>query len=152
MHEYLTRVRFILPDFRRTLRALLGAALLVVSNGASAQAGCDFRNTPFADIVFSAPLDPSVAITVSASTQMRVRCPASVALAWTFAGANGNAPLRMKHATRNAFIPYSASASPVNIPNAANQFWRVTATVLGSAYENAPAGSYSDLLTVTINP
>jgi hypothetical protein len=75
-----------------------------------------------------------------------------VSLVWSFAGAHGSAPLRMKHATRNAFIPYSASASPINLPNPSNQFWRVTATVLGSAYENAPGGSYSDLLTITINP
>jgi len=137
---------------RRTPRVALGIAMLFASAGVAAQAGCEFRNTPFANIVFGAPLDPSVAATVSASTQMRVRCPASVTLSWVFSGANGSAPLRMKHATRNAFIAYSASAVAVNIPNDANQFWRITATVIGSAYQDAPTGTYSDLLTVTINP
>jgi len=137
---------------RRMPCIAFGIAIVFASAGVAAQAGCEFRNTPFANIVFGAPLDPSVAATVSASTQMRVRCPASVTLSWVFSGANGSAPLRMKHATRNAYIAYSASATPVNLPNPANQFWRITATVLGSAYQDAPTGTYSDLLTVTINP
>jgi hypothetical protein len=33
-----------------------------------------------------------------------------------------------------------------------NQNWRVTATVLGTDYQNALVGNYSDTLTATITP
>lgn len=139
--------------FARSFKPWLVACSLslAISDFASAQAGCEFRNTPFADIVFPT-LDPSFASTVSATTHVRVRCSDPISFTWTFSDASGSNPPRMMHATLNAFITYSAAASPVNIPNASNQFWQVTATIVGSAYENAPAGSYSGRLVVTISP
>jgi hypothetical protein len=55
-------------------------------------------------------------------------------------GINGNAPLRMKHATQNAFIPYTVAAAFVS-QGGGNQRWAVTATVLGQDYQNALGAS-----------
>lgn len=98
-------------------------------------------------------LDPSVANTRTAFTDVKVKCnPASgTTPTWQFTGQNGNAPLRMKHVSQSAFIPYSVSPS-FQGSTGVNQNWRITATVLGTDYENAVAGNYSDTLTATITP
>jgi spore coat protein U-like protein len=115
----------------------------------AAAATCTFRTNP-SGITFTA-FDPSVANTRTASTSARVNCTAGGTPTWQLSGANGNSPLRMKHATQSAFIPYSMAVAYVS-GGANNQTWNLTATVLGQDYQNALVGSYSDLLTVTILP
>lgn len=127
------------------------AAALLLAAGAAAGQNCTFQPPPADGIVF-APFDPSLASLQTASAIATLRCiPASITPAWTFTGLNGNAPLRMKHAALNAYIAYSVSAQLLGGPASARQ-WRITATVLGPDYENAPVGAYSDLLTATILP
>lgn len=102
-------------------------------------------------IAFSA-FDPSLAVTQSAFTDFKVRCtPSGLTPTWQFTGANGNAPFRMRNATQGAFIPYSVSVTRTGT-SGSNQNWRVTASVLGSDYVNAPAGIYSDVLSATVLP
>jgi spore coat protein U-like protein len=98
-------------------------------------------------------LDPSAATTRTAFSDVKVKCnPASgTTPIWQFSGANGNAPLRMKHSTQSAFIPYSVAAS-FQGNSGVNQNWRLTATVLATDYQNALVGTYSDTLTATITP
>jgi len=130
------------------VRLWLLVVLLVLTANASAQV-CSF-NTPPGALVF-APFDPSVATTQTAQADATVRCTASGSPTWQFSGANGSAPLRMKHATQNAFIPYTMAALFIST-GGGNQRWRLIATVLGQDYQNALVGSYSDVLTVTITP
>ena len=115
----------------------------------SACAACTFKTTPGA-ITFST-FDPSVASIQTASTSATVQCSGGQSPTWSFSGANGNAPLQMKHASQSVFIPYSVAATFVS-GGTGNQLWNITATVLGSNYQNAQVGSYSDLLTLTITP
>ena len=130
-------------------RGILLCALALASGSASA--ACTFRNPLPGNILFG-NLDPSIASTVTATSNFRVQCGGGdPPPAWTFSGLYGNAPLRMKHAAANAFIPYSAAASGGGGPPG-NQQWVVTATVLGPNYINALVGAYSDTLTATINP
>lgn len=135
---------------RRPLWAAL-AGLLVCAAGVASGQDCSFRNPLPGGILFSPALDPSIASTRTANTDIRVQCTRNASLAWSFVGANGAAPLRMKHQSQNAFIPYTVTASFTQGP-VGNQQWRLTATVLGVDYQNAPAGSYSDLLTATVLP
>jgi hypothetical protein len=131
------------------IRWAIVAVLLIGASLAHAQT-CTFNGSGSA-ITF-APFDPSVATTQTAFTDLKVKCtPSGLTPTWSFTGANGNAPLRMKHTTQNAFIPYSVAASFLS-NTGSNQNWRVTATVLGTNYQNALVGSYSDLLTATILP
>lgn len=124
-------------------------ALLVACAGAHAQT-CSFRSAGSA-INFPA-LDPSAATTATAFMDVDVRCvPGSLSPTFTFSGANGNAPLRMKHATQSAYIPYTVSPTRIS-GQGANETWRVTGTVLGANYENAPVGNYTDILSATITP
>jgi hypothetical protein len=127
---------------------LVAAALLVAAGSAVGQS-CSFTNPPPGGILFSPALDPSIASTRTATTDLRVLC-IFASPAWSFSGSNGSAPLRMKHATLSAFIPYTVS--PTYVSGTFPQRWSVTATVLGTAYQNAPVGSYSDVLTVTVLP
>ena len=130
------------------VRAALAAALLAVCS--LAQGDCSF-NSGGGSINF-APFDPSVATTKTAFSDVKVKCtPAGTTPTWQFTGLYGNAPLRMKHSLQNAFIPYSVAPSLLS-SSGANQSWRLTATVLGTDYQNALVGSYSDTLTATITP
>lgn len=140
----------------RATRALLKLLWSLIPVGAlgvcvEAQGQACFFTTGASTISF-ASLDPSVATTQTAFSDVRVLCvPLAFTPSWQFTGTNGNAPLRMKHATQNAFIPYTASVAFIG--NAGlQQNWRITATVLGQDYQNAFGGTYSDLLTATITP
>jgi hypothetical protein len=129
---------------------LLAGALLVASGNVGAQS-CTFR-TPLPSLIQFGTLDPSLASDVNASTSASVQCTAGARSPdWTFAGSHGNAPLRLKHATQDAYIPYAVTASYVT-GGVGNQQWNITATILGANYQNARVGAYSDLLIMQISP
>ena len=130
------------------IRAVLVALFLGAACDAGAQV-CIFNTSP-GGITFTS-FDPSVATTQTAQTSVTVRCTSNGSPTWQFSGANGNAPLRMKHSTLNAFIPYTVAATFV-AQGGGNQRWTLTATVFGQDYQDALVGSYSDLLAVTIIP
>jgi hypothetical protein len=135
----------------RRVALYAAAGLLLTTATAAVAQSCRFVSTGSSAIAFPL-LDPSQATNQSANTVVRMDCtPASLVPAWTFAGAYGNAPLRMKHASLNAFIPYSVTAQSVG-GNPNNRPWQITATVLGVNYQNAAAGPYSDVLVASINP
>ena len=132
--------------------ASIAVLLLAGAGDAVAQAQtCNFRNPLPGGILFSPALDPSSASTRTATSDIRVQCTGNASLAWSFRGANGNSPLQMKHGSLSAFIPYTVAASFQQGP-VGNQQWLLTATVLGTAYVNAPAGTYTDQLTATVLP
>ncbi|MET0918129.1 MAG: hypothetical protein ABWY07_06865 [Burkholderiales bacterium] len=82
---------------------------------------------------------------------MRVLCLPVTPITWSFAGSYGVPPnLRMKHVSQNDYIAYSVA--PAQAAGGLIQTWRITATILPAAYQNAFSGSYSDTLIVTINP
>ncbi len=125
------------------------ALLLCFCHGAHGQV-CSFNGSA-GGITFAA-LDPSLATPQSAFTTLKVKCtPAGFKPTWQFTGTNGSAPFRMKHAVQNAFIPYSISITFIN-NTGVNQNWMLTASVLGSDYVDALAGSYSDTLSATVLP
>jgi hypothetical protein len=130
------------------MRWSLLVGLLVLTANAGAQV-CTFTTPPGA-LIF-APLDPSLATTQTAQVTANVRCTASGSPTWQFSGAHGSAPLRMKHATQNFFIPYTMQSLFVS-PGGGNQRWTLIATVLGQDYQNALVGSYQDVVTATIVP
>jgi len=133
----------------RTL--LLAAALLMGVGGACAQS-CTFKTPPSGAIDFGAPLDQSIGNTRTAWADTEIQCTGSAKTPiWTVTGSNGSNPFRLKHATSTATIPYTVIESYVS-GGVGNQLWRVTATILGTAYQNVPPGSYADALIITIAP
>jgi len=130
--------------------ALALFALATASGGASAQS-CLFVTSNVVAASFGT-LDPSLASTRTAFTTVRILClPLNTSPMWLFAGANGSAPPRMRHASQPEFVPYSVSAAYLG-NTGLTQNWRITATVLGADYENASPGAYADQLTATILP
>ena len=133
---------------RRHAAASSFLATLLFGTALGAYGACTFRSLPGA-ITFNA-FDPSIASIQTASTSVVLKCANGDSPVWQFSGSNGSAPLRMRQAP-SFYIPYSVAASYVSGP-AANQQWTITATVLGTDYQNAQVGTYSDLLTLTITP
>ena len=140
----LSRIRF-------PLQGLLAVALVLAAPLVHGQQGCQFTGNP-SGITFTA-LDPSVATTRTAFTDVKIKCtPAGTTPTWSFSSANGGASPRMQNSVvPTEYIPYSIAAS-FQGNTGANQNWRLTATVLGQDYQNAYAGPYSDILTATITP
>lgn len=130
----------------------VSAALLSKSN-------CRF-NTAVSAINFGS-LDPANPVDVTVSTSVTFVCRGSAPAA-TFSindddglyegGPDGN---QMLHATLPVtYLPYSLSLSPnsATVPKNATQTLTITGTVLGSDYQNAFMGSYSDTVVISIVP
>jgi hypothetical protein len=137
------------PLLRLPLSPLLFAALLAVCGNAHGQ-NCSFASAGTA--INFPPLDPSVPATLTGFMDIKVKCTnANIVPTWTFSGANGNTPLRMKHVTQNAYIPYTVTATLAG-GSGSTKTWRLTGTVLGANYQNALVGPYSDILSATVLP
>lgn len=136
----------------RSLRLL---RVLLVTAAMGAGGHCIAQNCRFISASSSLsfpPLDPLVASMATAVSTVDVRCtPTSVSPTWSFSGANGSAPLRMKHATTANYIPYTVAATFLS-SSGSTESWRLTGTVLGANYQDAQAGTYSDILTATVFP
>ncbi len=138
------------PSLARSWRRTLACtALLVVCTCARAQ-NCSFDSAGSA--LNFPPLDAYSAVTVSAFMDVVVKCtPTSVSPIWSFAGANGSTPLRMKHTTQNIFIPYSITTTFLGA-SGSKETWRINGTILGANYQNAAIGTYTDILVATVTP
>jgi hypothetical protein len=138
------------PLSRLPLTPLLFATLLAVCTSARAADTCTFASVGSA--INFPPLDPSVSATLTAFMDVQIKCTnATNVPTWSFSGANGDTPLRMKHATQNAYIPYTVAANNVG-GGGSTRTWRVTGTVLGANYQDGLLGTYSDILTATVLP
>ncbi|AMV72846.1 hypothetical protein JCM30471_34830 [Desulfuromonas carbonis] len=143
--------------------SLAWAAPVTVAISATilSKSNCQFQTTNAA--LNFGTLDPTNPVnkTVNAIPPVTYTCRGSAPVA-TFLisdddglyelGPNGN---RMRHATAlTAFLPYSLSLSPATGSVAKNttQTLTVTGTILGTDYQTAIAGSYSDQVTLTITP
>lgn len=101
-------------------------------------------------------LDPSIPVTRSVSTTISFVCNGS-ALEATYSisdngGLNG---YRMVHETDAAqVIPYTLSLSPTsgNAPKSVDQILTIDGSIEGVDYQTALVGSYSDTVTITIDP
>lgn len=140
------------PSPAAGLRYLLTATLLLAMGEAAGQS-CTFSSGPTGALSFGT-IDPSLATPRNAMANIGMRCvPGNLVANWTFSGQHPGAgsPLRMKHSSDSVFIPYSLSAQDLT-GSGANRTWRITATVLGQDYEDAPVGTYWDVLRATISP
>jgi spore coat protein U-like protein len=116
-------------------------------------------------------LDPAVGSDVTANTSLQFWCTKNAT--YTITDNNGSnwsgTNQRMKHASLTEYIPYTfcysssggpgpscASDTASDTGNGAGKTSPITlniwGTVLGSNYIDASAGSYSDTVTMTINP
>ena len=70
-------------------------------------------------------------------------------------GLNFNGSRRLKNAAGTDFIPYSLAGLPLSSPGPGDrkyQSFTFNGIVLGSAYANAAAGSYSDTVIISVTP
>jgi spore coat protein U-like protein len=131
----------------------INAVILSASN-------CRFIPPKSADINFGI-LDPTNPVNVTVSASVIIRCSGSDPLA-TFGitdddglhetGLNAN---RMQHTViAGQYIPYSLSYLPTSatIPRNTNQTITITGTLNGANYQNAIAGIFTDVVTLTVAP
>jgi len=102
-------------------------------------------------------LDPSTGGNVAGTvTQPRFRCSRNAYYA--ISDDNGlhesGTTHRMKHTTLNEYIPYSFTytTSGTGLGNGNPVTMDLASTVAEADYMDVPAGSYSDTVTLTINP
>lgn len=140
---------------RTALGALVLAATLGFSSG-DAFGSCEFRAGSTTGSVVFPPLDPVTAPNVTAAIQLDVRCtPAGdFAIAqWTWVSANGGASIgRMAGGTPvyGPGIVYSVGIAVAG--GGANRTLTLTLQIAGADYANASAGSYNDVLTLSVTP
>lgn len=121
---------------------------------------CAFRSNLYS--VDFGTLDPVNPVDASSQVDVQFRCfgwPSVTYYISHDSGLYGSGPaaLRMKHQTLNAYLPYALTLSQNSgtIPTFIVSAWQtlqVTGTVLGSDYQSANAGQYSDAVVLTIVP
>lgn len=134
-------------------------ASLSVSATVLSKSTCRF-NTAAGTLAFGT-LDPSNPVDVSVTSSLIYRCNGSQPLA-TFlitdddglneSGADAN---RMQHSTlAGNLLSYQLSYAPVSatVPKGTNQTLTITGVVLGTGYQSAVAGAYTDTVILSIAP
>ena len=124
------------------------------------KSNCQFNNPASTALNFGT-LDPLIPADVTVSTTLDFVCRGSEAVA-TFlisdddglheTGSNNN---RMRHtSTITAFLPYTMTLTPVsgNADRNIDQTLNITGKLLGTDYQAAIAGTYADLVTLSIQP
>ena len=147
---------------RATLFALTAATLLGIAPSAlAAGANCLFQAKGLA--LSFGPLDPSnattVTIPITAATVNANRvgdCPSNRTM--VISGDNGlnfSSSRRMRKGATSDFIPYSLSlptAGQAGPGNGNYVNFTFSGTVVGTDYQNASAGAYSDTVIITVSP
>lgn len=136
-----------------------GNATLAVTATVVSKSNCKFNSA--ASTLNFGNLDPATPADKPATASIIFACRGSAPLA-TFAitdddglyetGPNAN---RMRHATvTTEYLPYSLTYNPQTgtVPKNVDQTLTISGTVLGSSYQNAYVGSYSDTVVLTIAP
>ena len=139
-----------------------GNAVMTVSATVLSKSICSFK-TNTANLLFGV-LDPLTPADATASASAIFNCmgsaPIVVYMITQDSGLNSTGPggNRMRHATDlTAYLPYSLVLTPdaVTFPRETppqDHTVTVTGTVLGTDYQTATQGNYSDTVTLTINP
>jgi Spore Coat Protein U domain len=137
-----------------------GSADLGVSATIPSWGFCSFRSNNYS-VDFGA-LNPANPVDASSQVDVQFRCFGLPSVTYYInhdGGLYGSGPaaMRMKHQTLNAYLPYALTLSQTSgtIPTFFVSAWQtlqVTGTVLGSDYQSASAGQYSDAVVLTIVP
>lgn len=137
-----------------------GSADLSVSATIPSWGFCSFRSNLY-NVDFGA-LDPANPVDASSQVDVQFRCFGWPSVTYYIShdgGLYGSGPgnLRMKHQASNDYLPYALSLNQISgtIPTFIVSAWQtlqVTGTILGSDYQSANAGQYTDAVVLTIVP
>ena len=124
------------------IRDILFCAMFAVAGDAAGQR-CTFVTGSLSPSALQfGSLDPSLATDRTAVMSVQTLCTTPPPPGWSFQGINGNAPLRMRNSALDAYIPYSVAVTQTAAGQPPrDRTWRITATVLGVDYQNAPVGA-----------
>lgn len=120
---------------------------------------CMFTNKGPSTLAFGA-IDPSAIVDQTASVTTTFRCTGASPVATFQVSMDGGlfetapgAP-RMRHASDTTrFLPYTLDVPRIgSAPRNVVQSLTVTGTLRPAAFENAPAGTYADAVTLTLAP
>lgn len=160
---------FIDARWRRLAAAcVLAASTFAAASGSQAvniaavvlgNSNCRFTTASPSALDFGT-IDPSSAASATASVTLGYRCNGGSAIvAWNIDANDGLHPAgpgaqRMRHATTfTQYLPYSLSLpASGTAPRNTNQTMTLTGTVTPAAFQTAIAGSYADIIVLTITP
>jgi spore coat protein U-like protein len=141
------------------LAAAAGTATMGVTATVTTKNNCTF-NSAIPGLTF-AQIDPSGTADAVATTSVTFTCRGSSANAtFVFSSNDGSYKLgagapRMRHSTNTSeYLRYSLAFSPASatVPKNVAQTVTITGTIPATYYANAMAGSYSDTVTISLNP
>ncbi|MGQ0579296.1 MAG: hypothetical protein ACT4PQ_10360 [Betaproteobacteria bacterium] len=146
-------------SFAAAIRTAQGVFVLAAALGSAtgnAFAACEFRAGSTTGTVAFPLLDPVTAPTVTAGTTLQVRCqPAGdhAIAQWTWVSANGGTSTGRLAGGTPAYAPGIAYSVGIAVAGSgANRTLTLTLQMAGPNYTNASAGSYSDVLTLSVTP
>jgi poly(3-hydroxybutyrate) depolymerase len=148
-----------LRTFPAAIRTTVSAGILAAALGCTTEkafAACEFIAGSTTGSVPFGVLDPITAPNVTSAIQLNVKCspPSQFAIAqWTWISANGGATTGRLAGGAPPYAPgidYSVGISVVN--QGSNGTLTLTLQIAGANYVNANAGSYADVLTLSVTP
>ena len=147
----------IFRTFRAATARFIGASILAAVACTSETAyACEFRTGSTTGSVAFGVLDPITAPNATAAIQLDVRCaPAGdwAVAQFTWTSINGGASTGRLAGGTPPYGPGIAYSVNLSVSGGgANRTLTVTLQIAGSAYVNANAGSYSDVLTLMVTP
>lgn len=150
------RARMILSSLGLVL-VFAGMSLAADSNTLTVQANvlgtCKFSSaTSLLDFL---TLDPSNPVVVNVSATTKFWCTKGVTTDAITSDTGIHGAFNMKHATLADLIPYTLTLTKdaaANTGPASPRTLTIAGSVAGAAYSGVSAGSYSDTVTLTINP
>lgn len=141
------------------IRTTVGVCFLVAALGCvsgTASAACQFNSGSTTGSVVFGLLDPVTAPNVTSAIQLSVRCQPQSQFAiaqWTWTSANGGTSTGRMAGGTPVYAPGIAYSVGIAVAGSGiNRTLTLTLQIAGPDYTNASAGSYSDVLTLSVTP
>jgi len=154
-----TIILFILLILLRAAPAASETGILSVTATVLSKSNCKFNSKTaalnFGNLDPAAPVDRTVSVSISFVCHGSAN-PATFSITdddgMYETGPNAS---RMRHTMATTeYLPYSLTLNPASgtVPKGVDQTLTITGTVMGSDYQDAYAGSYSDSVVISIEP
>lgn len=135
-----------------------GSATLQVSAAVLSKSQCKFA-AGAAPVAAFGTINQASSTNLTAAASLVLSCNGSATTAvYAVSAGNGanfsGGSRQMKEAASSNFLPYTLTLTPTSgsVNKGATTTVSITATMVPSSFSNAPAGAYSDAVSITLSP